>query len=358
MFSSLARFHREPGRLPGSPFQSECVIVIAAAGAQPALRHPGGFPAIYSMSTSLFHGLLVLDKPAGLTSRDAVDRAQRWFPKGTRIGHTGTLDPLATGVLVLTVGAATRLAEYVQRMEKTYRTTIRLGATSNSDDCEGTIVPTNAAQLPDRAAVDRVVGEFIGEIDQVPPAFSAVNVTGQRAYRLARRGKPVSLTSRRIRVHAIDVLAYEYPRLELEVRCGKGTYIRSLARDIGQRLSCGGYVESLRRMRVGPFAPESAVGFDAQRETVLSHLFPLGIAVADLPRLALADDRIETLRHGRPLTLEKTDSQDREGIEEVAVFDGAGDLAAITRIDDQGRLIPVKVFADPASEPRSPAARG
>src|SRR5262249_40487744 len=129
------------------------------------------------MSTSLFHGLLVLDKPAGMTSRAAVDRALDWFPRGTRIGHTGTLDPLATGVLVLTVGVATRLAEYVQRMEKIYRTTIRLGATSDSDDAEGTITPAPAAELPDRQAVDRVIQQFVGEIDQVPPAFSAVSVT-------------------------------------------------------------------------------------------------------------------------------------------------------------------------------------
>jgi tRNA pseudouridine55 synthase len=340
MFASLARFHRKPGRSSGSPFQSECVIVIAAVGAQPAQRDPAGFPAIYSMSTSLFHGLLVLDKPAGLTSREAVDRAQRWFPKGTRIGHTGTLDPLATGVLVLTVGAATRLAEYVQRMQKTYRTTIHLGATSNSDDCEGTILPTNAAQPPDRAAVERVVREFIGDIDQVPPAFSAVNVTGQRAYRLARRGKPVALTPRRVCIHTIDVLAYEYPRLDLEARCGKGTYIRSLARDIGQRLDCGGYVEALRRTRVGTFHIEHALMLDSDAGTARAKLLPMETALAEFPRLSLKTVDAVRFSQGQEVP---TDVELRSGL--VAVFENAGALLGVGELNLCSRSVcPVKVF--------------
>jgi tRNA pseudouridine55 synthase len=292
------------------------------------------------MSTSLFHGLLVLDKPAGLTSREAVDRAQRWFPKGTRIGHTGTLDPLATGVLVLTVGAATRLAEYVQRMEKAYRTTIHLGATSNSDDCEGTIVPTNAAQPPDRAAVDRVVGEFIGEIDQVPPAFSAVNVTGQRAYRLARRGQPVSLAPRRVCIHAIDVLAYEYPQLELEVRCGKGTYIRSLARDIGQRLGCGGYVEALRRTRIGTFRIEDALMLESDAGMARRKLLPMETALAEFPRLSLKTEDAVRFSQGQEVS---ADLEVRSGL--VAVFENAGPLLGVGELKLCGRCVyPVKVI--------------
>jgi tRNA pseudouridine55 synthase len=299
------------------------------------------------MSTSLFHGLLVLDKPAGMTSREAVDHAQRWFPKGTRIGHTGTLDPLATGVLVLTVGVATRLSEYVQRMEKTYRTTIRLGATSDSDDAEGTIRHTDVAAPPDRARVDGVIKEFVGEIDQVPPAFSAVSVTGQRAYRLARRGKEVNLPARRVRIHAIAVAAYEYPRLDLEVRCGKGTYIRSLARDIGQRLGCGGYVEALRRTRVGSFEADDALLLDADADTARAKLRPLAEAVAELRKLTLDVLAIQRLRHGGSLLFgdPQLSTHSLTTDTELAVFDSEGRFALLAFADGQRRALrPSKVL--------------
>src|SRR5438270_252365 len=167
-------------------------------------------------------GLLVLDKPGGMTSRAALDRAARWFPRGTRVGHTGTLDPLATGVLVLCLGSATRLAEYVQRMGKTYRTGILLGARSDTDDADGTVVPVAGARAPSAAAVAACLAAFVGEVEQVPPAYSAAKVTGRRAYDLARRGQQVALQARRVAIHGIDLLGFDYPRLELAVRCGRG----------------------------------------------------------------------------------------------------------------------------------------
>src|SRR5436305_9522235 len=172
------------------------------------------------MKPSAYHGLLVLVKPGGLTSRDAVDRALRWFPRGTRVGHTGTLDPLATGVLVLCVGVATRLTEYVQRMEKVYHAGLLLGARSETDDADGVIKSVHVAQPPDPATVTGQLQGFIGEIEQVPPAFSAAKVIGRRAYDLARQGQEVALEPRRVRIDAIDLIAYAYPRLELEIRCG------------------------------------------------------------------------------------------------------------------------------------------
>src|SRR5438876_10601481 len=153
-----------------------------------------------------FHGLLVIAKPSGLTSRDVVNRAQQWFPRGTKIGHTGTLDPLATGVLVLCIGAATRLTEYVQRMQKTYRAGILLGSRSNTDDADGTITPVEDATRPDRAAVELCLSQFVGAIDQVPPGYSAAKVAGRRAYDLARRGNKVDLQPRRVRIDSIDLL--------------------------------------------------------------------------------------------------------------------------------------------------------
>src|SRR5262249_42878594 len=151
---------------------------------------------------------------------------------------------------------ATRLTEYVQRMTKAYRTRVRLGATSDTDDTDGTITPRPVERPPDRETVERVLAQLVGELEQVPPAFSAAKVTGRRAYDLARRGEQVALQPRRVQVHGINLLAFDYPQLELEVVCGKGTYIRSLARDLGERLDCGGLVETLRRTRVGPFTAD------------------------------------------------------------------------------------------------------
>src|SRR5262245_34951760 len=229
------------------------------------------------------NGLLVLDKPRGITSRDAVNRAQQWFPRGTKIGHTGTLDPLATGVLVLCVGAATRLTEYVQDMGKTYRAGILLGARSDTDDVDGQVTHVQMASIPELNTVRGRLDDFRGEIRQVPPAYSAAKVTGQRAYELARRGAEVALQARPVRIDEIDVLSYAWPRLELEVRCGKGAYMRSLARDLGERLGCGGLIQTLRRTRVGPFAVEEAVPLDAEAAVARARLQPLAAAVAELP---------------------------------------------------------------------------
>src|SRR3954452_6512811 len=168
------------------------------------------------------NGLLVLNKPSGITSRDALDRAAAWFARKTKIGHAGTLDPLATGVLVLAVGPATRLIEYVQAMPKAYRTRVRLGATSDTDDADGTITPTPAAAPVEEVAVRSALAGFAGEVEQVPPAYSAARVEGRRAHLLARRGHEVALAPRRVRIDRIDVRDYRWPELELDVFCGKG----------------------------------------------------------------------------------------------------------------------------------------
>jgi tRNA pseudouridine55 synthase len=292
-----------------------------------------------------FHGLLVLDKPGGLTSRAALDRAARWFPRGTRVGHTGTLDPLATGVLVLCVGAATRLAEYVQRMTKVYRAGIRLGARSDTDDADGTLTPVAGAAAPDPATLAEQVRGFVGEIEQVPPAYSAVKLHGRRACDLARRGREVGLTPRRVRIDAIDVLAYAYPDLELEVRCGKGTYIRSLARDLGERLGCGAYLRSLRRTRVGPFAAADGLSLDADEATARSRLLPPAAAVSELPRVTLGAGDLTRLRQGQRIPLPGPTLPPEIGATEVAVIDVVGALAAVGAWDPAaGVLRPVIVL--------------
>ncbi len=282
-------------------------------------------------------GFLVLDKPLGMTSRAAVDRAAHWFPPGTRLGHTGTLDPLATGVLVVAVGQGTRLTEEVQRMEKVYRTRICLGARSDTDDAEGTITAVPGAAPPAPALVERVLQEFLGEIDQVPPAFSAAKVAGRRAYVLARRGREVELAPRRVQIYEIRLLRFQYPDLDLEIRCGKGTYIRSLARDIGERLGCGGYVQSLRRTRVGPFQESAAVSTDSTPEQARCALCDLSWAVAGLSRISLTARDLQRFVQGQALPT---------GAEpgEVAVFDETESFVGIGRIDCERRLRPYKVF--------------
>jgi tRNA pseudouridine55 synthase len=299
------------------------------------------------MTTPSYHGLLVLDKPAGLTSRAAVDRAQRWFPRGTRLGHTGTLDPLATGVLVLCVGAATRLTEHVQDMAKTYRAGVLLGARSDTDDADGQVNPVDVAMPPELSAVRARLEEFLGQIEQVPPAYSAAKVTGRRAYDLARRGEEVALQARKVRIDAIEILSYAWPRLELEVRCGKGTYIRALARDLGERLGCGGMIETLRRTRVGPFAAEDAVPLDADAPTAVARLQPLSAALAELPRVDVTAPEASRLRNGQPARPGQIGAGPAlpAGGGEVAVFGPHGALVGVARLDGSARLLrPVKIL--------------
>jgi tRNA pseudouridine55 synthase len=294
------------------------------------------------MNVSHLDGLLVLDKPTGMTSRAVVDRVQRWFPKRTRIGHAGTLDPLATGVLVLCLGGATRLIEYIQRMKKVYRTTLQLGARSDSDDADGVITPVSGAVAPDPATVSECVAAFVGVLAQVPPAYSAAKVSGRRAYDLARRGEEVTLLPHSVEIHAIEILHYAYPHLELEVCCGKGTYIRSLARDIGERLGCGALVQKLRRTRIGPFTTEGALTLDADADTGRAHLLPPEMAVAELPRVVLPDNERKRLEQGQAVAVESPGMNDRT---EVAVLDTGGRLFAVAVLDPQRRMLqPVKVF--------------
>jgi tRNA pseudouridine55 synthase len=292
------------------------------------------------MTATTSDGLLVLDKPAGITSRAAVDRAQRWFAVRTRVGHTGTLDPLATGVLVLCLGGATRLSEYVQRMAKTYVSTFLLGARSDSDDAYGLVTAVPGASAPDSAALAAALAEFVGTIQQVPPAYSAAKVAGARAYDLARAGRGVELRSRAVQIYSIDVRNYAYPLLEVKVRCGKGTYIRSLARDLGERLGCGAYVQELRRTRVGPFAADDAVPLDADAAVARGRLLPAALALSDLPCVSLDRPGIERLRSGQAVALPRLPDA-----EEAAVFDEVGALVAVAVFDRaRGLLAPVKVL--------------
>ena len=270
------------------------------------------------------NGLLVIDKPGGMTSRDAVNRVQRWFPRKTKIGHTGTLDPLATGVLVVCIGVATRLADYVQAMGKSYASRFRFGATSTTDDADGTITEMPGAVPPTREQLETVIARFVGFIEQMPPAFSALKVAGQRAHDLARQGKEVALAARPVRVDAIRLLAYDWPFADVEVDCGKGTYIRSIAREVGAELGCGGLVQTLRRTRVGPFRAEQGVSLDADPTHV--KLLPMADALAGMPRVTLDTATLKLFRCGQTVRADQSGAPESE---EVAVLDDAGELVGI-----------------------------
>jgi tRNA pseudouridine55 synthase len=293
------------------------------------------------MESAACHGLVVIDKPAGMTSRAAVDALQGAFPPGTRLGHSGTLDPLATGALVIGVGAGTRLTQYIQRMEKTYHTRLRLGARSTTDDGEGSIEEVLMAQPPSREAVLQALGSFVGEIQQIPPAYSAAKITGRRAYRLARAGRDFALGPRTVHIRSLDLLQYDYPWLEIEVHCGKGTYIRSLARDLGKHLGCGALVETLRRTRVGPFDQALAQPLGSATLEMSKRLLPLSWAVADLPRINLHESEIVHIRHGRRIPWPATFDPVKlpATTEEMAAFDSDNQLIAIVGIDGEQKVL-------------------
>jgi tRNA pseudouridine55 synthase len=245
------------------------------------------------------NGLLVIDKPGGMTSRDVVNRVQKWFPRKTKLGHTGTLDPLATGILVLCVGSATRLADTVQAMGKTYRTRILLGHRSDTDDADGTLIPVVGAVPPDESAIRAAIPKFVGVLSQVPPAYSALKVEGQRAHHLARSGADVNLSARPVTVYHIDLLGYVWPYLDLEIDCGKGTYIRSIARDLGEALGVGGLVQTLRRTQVGPFTVEQGIGLNHDPKLVTQHVLPLSAAAVGMPQMEVSADAANRFRHGQ-----------------------------------------------------------
>jgi len=204
-------------------------------------------------------GILNLDKPAGITSARAVDRIKRLLPRGTKVGHAGTLDPFATGVLLVLVGSATKKCESLMNDPKQYEAVIKFGSTTATDDLESEEIPFAGAGELYHAAIEGVLPRFVGLIQQRPSAFSAMKVAGRRAYALARSGLAVELQARPVNVYGIDLIDFAWPLLRLRIDCGRGTYIRALARDIGEALQVGGHLRELRRTRVGAFWARDAV---------------------------------------------------------------------------------------------------
>jgi tRNA pseudouridine55 synthase len=250
------------------------------------------------MSESPLSGILNLDKDPGMTSHDVVNRVRR-LSGLRRVGHAGTLDPLATGVLLVCLGPATRLVEYLVGRPKQYQATIRLGQETNTYDADGEVVAERPLNVT-RSEVDAALAQFRGEIDQTPPMFSAVKQAGQPLYKLARRGIDVARPVRRVTVYEIELRAWQPPEVEIRVACSAGTYVRSLAHDLGQALGCGGHITALRRTAVGDFTLDDAVTLaDLEAGELLRALQPADTAVSHLPRLELAEAEAVAARHGR-----------------------------------------------------------
>jgi tRNA pseudouridine55 synthase len=220
-------------------------------------------------------GVLNLDKPAGRSSAYAVNGVKRHLPRGTKVGHAGTLDPFATGVLLVLVGRATKLCERLMDEPKQYEATVKLGATTPTDDPESPETPTPGAGPVGADVVRAALAPLVGDVLQRPPPFSALKVGGRRAYDVARGGGTVELEPRRVRVYAIELLEYQWPLARLRVDCGRGTYVRAIARDLGEALGVGGHLTALRRTAVGPFRAEEAVTVERLAvEGVATHLRP------------------------------------------------------------------------------------
>lgn len=285
-------------------------------------------------------GLLNVDKPAGLTSRDAVNRVQR-LVKPHKVGHAGTLDPLATGVLVIAIGQATRLVEYIQRMPKTYQATFLLGRTSDTEDVAGNVVELLNPTVPTEEQLQAVLPSFLGTIQQRPPDFSALKIAGERAYKLARRGASVDLVPRPIEIHALEITRYVYPELRLLVQCGSGTYIRSLGRDLAMSLGTGAVMSALRRLAIGSFRADDGVTLDQLSPRVIEdRLLPSTLAISQMEQIVIDADEATRLIRGQSII-------NRFGIaaEEIAAVSSSGRLVAILAPAGRLELRPTKCFA-------------
>ena len=291
-------------------------------------------------------GWLVVDKPAGPTSTTVVNKV-RWALNANKAGHAGTLDPDATGVLAIALGEATKTVPYITDALKAYEFTVRLGISTNTDDAEGEVLKTSDLR-PDDAAIKAALAGFIGDIQQVPPQFSAVKIDGQRAYKLAREGESMELAARPLWVESL--LLTDRPdadHVTLEMVCGKGGYVRSIARDLGQALGCLGHVRDLRRVWSGPFAAKDGLTMDqieamARTDALDAHLLPLEQGLQDLPEVKATAEGAARLRNGNPGMV--ITSTVEYGDEAWASYEGRA--VAVGRYK-AGELHPSRVFNQP-----------
>ncbi|MCU0488357.1 MAG: tRNA pseudouridine(55) synthase TruB [Anaerolineales bacterium] len=288
-------------------------------------------------------GVLVVDKPVGLTSHDVVQLIRR----GTgirRAGHTGTLDPRASGVLVILIGPAVRLSEYVSASDKRYQATIRLGSSTDTFDADGRITGSFPIDSIDEEKFDEELQKFVGEMEQVPPPYSAVKVKGRKAYEMAREGEEVDLAPRIINVYSLEVLEWAPPEAVVDVYCSSGTYVRSLANDLGKALGTGAHLVGLRRTKSGRFTLRDAVPLRRLQEAFdagnwYRYLIPAAEALADWPMVELDADQVELIRHGHRIPADPEASGWARGVSQQ------GDLVSLLEVDEETQeWQPRKVF--------------
>ncbi|MEM8688013.1 MAG: tRNA pseudouridine(55) synthase TruB [Pseudomonadota bacterium] len=294
------------------------------------------------------HGWVILDKRLTMTSTQAVGAVRRLF-NAQKAGHGGTLDPLATGLLPIALGEATKTVPFIMDSTKTYRFTVHWGAETTTDDAEGEITQTSD-QRPDEAAVRAVLPEFTGLVSQVPPQFSALKVDGARAYDLARGGEEVELAAREILIDSFELVARpDDDHAVLEAICSKGTYVRALARDMGRELGCFGHVSELRRTQVGPFNEDNMILLDqlddlrhkgAGQEAMYEYLLPLETALDDIPALAVSAEDAARLRNGQAVIVRGRDAPILQG---TILVEHRGDPVALAEME-HGAVHPKRVF--------------
>lgn len=297
-------------------------------------------------------GWLVIDKPLGLTSAQVVGRLKR-ATGAAKLGHAGTLDPLASGVLPIAFGEATKTMGFAMDGRKAYRVTIAWGEARDTDDAEGAVIARSDVR-PDAAALCAALPRFTGRILQTPPRFSAIKVAGRRAYDLARAGEAVTLAPRLVEIDSVTLLSQETDTATLEIACGKGTYIRSLARDLAEALGTCGHVRTLRRTRVGPFNEAQSISLDsvieeAQCARHLKRMLPIMTALDDIPAVAVSEREADFIRSGRTVALPDSGAIRAVCDDGVIVVVAAGQPVAIARID-AGMVRPMRVFNPSTTE--------
>lgn len=300
------------------------------------------------IETDSVFGLLCIDKPLGLTSRDVVNRVvwrlRDLSPKPAKIpkvGHAGTLDPLATGVLLVGIGAGVRLVPYIHQQPKEYHATFRLGQSSQSGDMESPIVAEENPYQPARDEIDAAAEALVGNITQIPPAHSAIKIGGKKAYKFAHQGKSVEVPSRVVRIDEFNILDYAYPNITATIRCGTGTYIRTLGIDLAAKCKTTAVMTSLVRTAIGDFSLASAVSIDRIADSAIEDLvLPLAYGVANLPKIDLPQQQIDLLAHGIKIAI---DPDNEAAGDEAAVIDRQGNLRAIVQRRD-GKWNPYRVF--------------
>ncbi len=294
------------------------------------------------------HGILLLDKPAGITSNDALQRIKRIY-NAARAGHTGSLDKPATGILPICFGEATKISTYLLNADKSYVSVAKLGVVTSTADAEGEIVNTRSVPVIKKRELERVIKQFVGNIEQVPPMYSALKVEGQRLYRLAYQGLEIERQARSVTIHQIDLLQFDQESFEIRVHCSKGTYIRTLVEDIGNTIGCGAHVSTLRRLSTGPFDEDQMVtmeivenlakqGADALDEL----LVPVDSALEHLAAVALSEEASYSLCQGQAvLVTHAPGEKPGEGL--VRIYDHNRAFIGIGTINDDGRVAPKRL---------------